>query len=64
MKKFEVCIVNKEYWWVEVEAEDEVAAKDRAWGLIDDGYTGDNPAQDSEVDVYVEGEVKEENASA
>jgi hypothetical protein len=64
MKKFEVCIVSKEYRWVEVEADDEAAAKDRAWDLISDGYVGDTPAQDSESDIYVEGEVKEENENA
>jgi hypothetical protein len=40
MKRFEVCILHKEYRWVEIEAEDELQARDLAWDKVACGYTG------------------------
>ena len=39
MKRYEICIVSKEYRWVDVEAEDEVTAQDKVWVMIGNGYT-------------------------
>ena len=59
MKKFEVCIVSKEYRWIEVEANDEAEATDKAWDKVACGYTGDVKPEDTDTDIYVEGEVQE-----
>ena len=39
MKTFEICIVSKEYRWVQVEAENAEAAQDQVWVMVGDGYT-------------------------
>jgi hypothetical protein len=57
MKKFEVCIVSKEYRWVEIEAEDDVQAIELAWDKVACGFTGDVKANDYDTEVYLEGEV-------
>jgi hypothetical protein len=56
MKKYSVCVVCKEYRWVEVEAEDEYLARDMAWDDIENIVNKD--AEDHDVEVYVEQEEK------
>lgn len=58
MKTFEICIVSKEYRWVEVEAEDAEAAQDQVWTMVRLGYTGDTKPEDIDTELFVEGEVK------
>ena len=60
MKKFEVCIVSKEYRYVEIEAEDDIRAIELAWDKVACGYTGDVKSDDSETEVYLEGELEKE----
>jgi len=60
MPKFEVCVVAKEYRWIQVEAEHPEDAKEKAWEEISFGLIGDTKADDSETDVYVEGLVEEQ----
>lgn len=57
MKTFEICIVSKEYRWVEVEAENAEAAQDQVWVMVGNGYTGDTKAEDYDTELFVEGEV-------
>lgn len=59
MKKFEVCILSKEYRWIEVEAEDAEAAREMAWDKVTCGYTGDVKAEDCDTEVYIEREINE-----
>jgi hypothetical protein len=56
MKKFEICIVSKEYRWVVVYAEDEVTAQDQVWVMIGNGYVGDTKPEDYDTELFVEGE--------
>ena len=58
MPKYEICMVSKEYRWVEIKADSENDAIDKAWDMVACGYTGDTKAQDTETDVYVEGIVE------
>lgn len=37
MKKYEICVVSKEYRYVTVEAESELEAKEQVWELLDFG---------------------------
>jgi len=60
MPKYEVCIVSKEYRWIEVEADNESDAKDAAWDKVACGYTGDVKADDYDTEVQVEGLVDDE----
>ena len=60
MKKFEVCIVSKEYRWIEVEAEDDTDAWEKTWDKISDGIVGDIKPDDWDTEVYVENEVSDE----
>lgn len=53
--KYEVCIVSKEYRWVEIDALDQNDAVDKAWDKVASGFTCDVKAQDHDTDVYVEG---------
>ena len=64
MPKYEICMVSKEYRWVEIEAESEDDAIGKAWDMVFCGYTGDTKAQDNETEIYVEGIVKKENENA
>ena len=59
MKRFEVCILYKEYRWIEVEAEDQEQAKEEAWDKVACGFTGDVRADDEDTEVYVEREIPE-----
>jgi hypothetical protein len=56
MKKYEICVVSKEYRYVEVEAEDEFDAKDKAWDQIENVLN--RKPEDYDTELYVEGEVK------
>ena len=58
MKTYEVCVVSKEYRYVNVEAETEEDAIDKAWDWVARGLTSDTKAQDYDTEVYLEGEVK------
>lgn len=58
MPNFEVCIVVKEYRWLDIEAENEAKAKDKAYALLDADYFENNPAQDSDIEIYAD-ETKE-----
>lgn len=60
LKKYEICIVSKEYRWVEIEAENEEDAKDKAWDKVACGFTGDTKPEDTETDLYVEGIINDE----
>jgi hypothetical protein len=60
MPKYEICLVSKEYRWVEIDADTENDARDKAWDMVACGYIGDTKFQDSETDVYCEGIVAEE----
>ena len=55
MKKFSVCVVSKEYRYIEVEAVDEDDAKDKAWDVIEN--TLNQKPQDYDTEIFVEGEV-------
>jgi len=56
MKRYEICVVSKEYRYVEVQADNEDDARDKAWGLIEN-VLNRKPA-DYDTELYVEGEVK------
>ena len=60
MKKYEICVVSKEYRYVTVEAETEEEAKDMVWDKIVCGFTGDTKPEDTDTDLYVEGVVTDE----
>ena len=64
MKKYEVCIIHKEYRWVDIEAESEAQAKTKAWEMVSDGYVGDTSAQDADCEIRVEDEITEESEDA
>jgi len=53
--KYEVCIVSKEYRWIEIDALDQNDAVDKAWRELKSGLIWNIKPQDSETDVYVEG---------
>ena len=59
MKTYELCIVSKEYRYIQVEAESENDAMDQAWDKVASGFTCDTKAQDYDTDIYMEGEVNE-----
>ena len=52
MNKYVLCVVSKEYRWVEIEAEDDVQAIDMVWGDIENIMSG--KPEDYDTDVYVE----------
>ena len=52
---YEVCIVSKEYRWVDIEAPNEESARDQAWKKVEYGYTGDTKADDYDTEVFIEG---------
>ena len=54
MPKYEICIVSKEYRYVEIEADNENEAKDKAWDKVACGYTGDTKAEDCDTELYIE----------
>ena len=60
LKKYSICIVSKEYRWIEVFAGDEAEAKDKVWDEIACGFVGDNKPEDTDTDLYVEGVVDDE----
>jgi hypothetical protein len=62
MKKYEVCIIHREYRWVDIEAESEAQAKTKAWEMLCDGHLGE--AHDADSEIRVEGEITEENDDA
>lgn len=55
MKTYEVCVVSKEYRWVNVDADDEVAAKDAVWSGIENILN--RKPEDYDTEVYIEAEV-------
>ena len=60
MKKYELCVVSKEYRYLVVEAENENDAIDKAWDKVASGFTCDIKAQDYDTEVYLEGNTNEE----
>jgi hypothetical protein len=56
MKRYEICVVSKEYRYVEVEADDEEDARVKAWEQVE-SVLNRKPA-DYDTELYVEGEVK------
>ena len=65
MRKFEVCILSKEYRWVQVEAEDEGKAKNIAFDMVVElGYCGDTNPEHVGLEIYIEEEITEENEDA
>lgn len=60
MPKYEVCIVSKEYRWIEVDAPDESKAKEITWDMVACGFTGDTKAHDYDTEVYVEELIEDE----
>jgi hypothetical protein len=62
MKRYEICVVSKEYRYVEVEADDEEDARDKAWNQIE-SVLNRKPA-DYDMELYVQGEVKREREEA
>jgi hypothetical protein len=59
MKRFEVCVLYKEYRWLEIEAEDEEQAKEAVWDRVACGFTGDVKADDVDTEIYIERELAE-----
>jgi len=52
MNKYEICVVTKEYRYVEVGAEDDVEAIDKVWLQIENILN--RKPQDFDTEVYVE----------
>jgi hypothetical protein len=52
MKTYEICVVSKEYRYVEVQAEDESDAKDKAWDQIESVLN--RKPEDFDTELYVE----------
>ena len=61
MKKYEVCVVSREYRTVHIDAENEELAEEEVWNLLADGL--DTLKVQGEIgletEVYVQGEVKQ-----
>lgn len=58
MKKYSVCVVSKEYRWVEVEAEDETGAQDQVWVGIESILN--RKPEDYDTELFVEAVITEE----
>ena len=52
-KKYEICVVSKEYRYVDILADSEEEAKDQVWDQIET-ILNQKP-QDYDTDLYVEG---------
>ena len=52
MNRYGLCVVSKEYRWVEVEAEDDVQAIDKVWDGIESILN--RKPEDYDTEVYVE----------
>lgn len=52
---YEICIVTREYRWIEVEAVSPESAKAQAWSMVDDGYIGDTKPEDCDTELFIEG---------
>ena len=50
--KYEICIVSKEYRWIEVEASDESEASDAAWGQIESVLN--RKPEDYDTELFIE----------
>jgi hypothetical protein len=53
MKRYAICVVERAYRYVEVEAEDETDAKDKVWADIENIIN--KKAEDYDTDVIVDG---------
>jgi len=60
MTKYAICVVSKEYRYLEIEAETESDAVDKAWDKVACGFTADTKPEDTDTDLYVEGVVDDE----
>lgn len=63
MPKYEICIVSKEYRYIEVEANNESDAKDMAWEQVACGYTANTKPEDYDTEVFIDSLI-EENTNA
>jgi hypothetical protein len=57
MKKFEICIVSKEYRWLEIEAETPEDARDKAWGQLDNALNC--KPEDYDTELFIEGQFED-----
>jgi hypothetical protein len=57
MKKYEICVVSKEYRYVEVEAEDEIQAREKVWQDLLDADFFDTKPQGYDTEVFTECEI-------
>jgi len=64
MPKYQICLLSKEYRYIEIEADNEDKAKDKAWDKVACGYTCDTKAEDYDTEVFVEHEIQEEPENA
>jgi hypothetical protein len=51
---YSVCIVHKEYRWVEVEASTKEEAENRVWAMIDHGFLEDRKPEDADTELQTE----------
>ena len=63
MNKYVLCVVSKEYRWVEIEAEDDVQAIDMVWGDIENIMSGKPEDYDTELTVESVEELKYEGGA-
>lgn len=58
MKRYEVCVVTKQYHYFEVEAENEAEAREEADYKLDCGYVGDREPDDHDTEIFIEREIE------
>ena len=52
---YEVCIVSKEFRWVDIEAPTEESACEQVMNMLDAGYVGDTDPEDCSTELLIEG---------
>lgn len=55
MATYEVCIVSKEFRWVDIEAATEESACEQVMNMLDAGYVGDTDPEDCSTELLIEG---------
>lgn len=58
MKKFEVCVVIKQYHYFEVEADNEAEAREEADYRIGCNYVANREPDDYDTEIFVEREIE------
>lgn len=58
MKRYEVCLVTKQYHYFEVESENETEAREKAEYWVDCGYLNDKEPDDYDTEIFVEREIE------